>query len=353
MSHLEQRMETDLHRIRDWFWQLGEDVEKALRNAKKTLVLRDEELAYATVLGDHPINRNSRRCDRMCHEFSARYLPGAGILREMASTIRANIAIERIGDYAVTICREALLLEEPLSEHMAELVDELADESISILHESRCAFRDGNADQAIAQMQRAKRIKERMDDFYEELFAQDDRLDGRTMMAIFVVMNSFKRVADQAKNVCDQTVFAVRGVAKLPKVYRILFLDREGSDTGQLAAAIGRRDFPDAAEFICGIPGRPQPVSPELNYFLVENALPNEGLESEPLAALQHDLTEFEVIVSVSGQVRDHVPHLPFHTSALNWTLPADAILSEKLRLLRPLVGNLVTLLAGNETDQA
>ncbi len=32
MSHLEQRMETDLNYIRDWVWNLGEEVEQALRN---------------------------------------------------------------------------------------------------------------------------------------------------------------------------------------------------------------------------------------------------------------------------------------------------------------------------------
>ena len=41
MTHLEERMEADLNQIRDWLWKIGEDVEKALHNAKKILVLRD------------------------------------------------------------------------------------------------------------------------------------------------------------------------------------------------------------------------------------------------------------------------------------------------------------------------
>ncbi len=63
MTHLEQRMEVDLNQIREWVWKIGEDVEVALLNAKKTLVLRDSDLAYSTVLGDQPINRDSRECD--------------------------------------------------------------------------------------------------------------------------------------------------------------------------------------------------------------------------------------------------------------------------------------------------
>jgi phosphate transport system protein len=119
MSHLEERMETDLNYIRSWLWKIGDDVEAALRNAKKALILGDSKLAYEVVLGDHPINRDSRQCDRLCHTFIARYLPGAGALREMASTIRVNVILERIGDYAVTICREGLQLDNPCRKNSA------------------------------------------------------------------------------------------------------------------------------------------------------------------------------------------------------------------------------------------
>ena len=86
-------------------------------------------MAYELILGDHPINRDSRECDRMCHTFIARYLPGAGALREMASTIRVNVTLERVGDYAVTICREAIQLEDPLPEKFAVRIDALADDA--------------------------------------------------------------------------------------------------------------------------------------------------------------------------------------------------------------------------------
>ena len=57
----------------------------------------DNELAYLTVLGDNPINRNSRKLDSLCHAFIARHLPSAGHLRLMSSIVRVNVALERIG----------------------------------------------------------------------------------------------------------------------------------------------------------------------------------------------------------------------------------------------------------------
>lgn len=353
MSHLEERMESDLNYIREWLWNIGEDVEKALRSAKKILLLRDSDMAYDVILGDHPINRDSRQCDRLCHTFIARYLPGAGALREMASTIRINVILERMGDYAVTICRESLQLEAPLPEKFSAKIDAIADDSIEILAGARTAFREGNAEQAIALMQAAKRMEGRMDGFYDELFAEDDRMDATTMMVIFVVFNMFKRVADQAKNVCDQTVFAVRGVAKLPKVYRILFLDQPGSGLGQLAAAIGQKNFPDMAEFTCATPGVSAQPSDALLKFLEETGLPDTELATQQLEGLEHDFSDYIVLVSLNGRVSDYVKKVPFHTSALNWSLPESSDLAEHYRQLRSQIIDLVTLLAGTETTQA
>ena len=352
MSHFEERLEADLTAIREWVWQMGDAVEHALLNAKKALLLRDTELAYATVLGDNPINRKSRACDRLCHTFIARHLPGAGHLREMAATIRVNVALERIGDYAVTICRESLQLRSDLPEKFVTQIDSLADESIQILHESRKAFHDGNAELARALMQMAKRVETKMDTIYDELFAEENGLDAKTALAIFVVFNLLKRVADQAKNICDQAFYAVRGVAKIPKIYHILFLARGGSNLGMLATAIGRKNFPTAATFDSATPGTAEKATPELREFLAETGLPDEQLGAEMLERLGHDLTGFDVIISLQGSVRDYIDEVPFHTTALNWEMPSadsPADLSDSYRALRSQISDLIELLAGEE----
>jgi len=350
MSHFEERMEADLSVIRDRVWEIGEDVEVALRNAKKVLILLDSELAYKTVLGDGPINRDSRECDRLCHMFIARHLPGAGHLRELASTARVNVSLERVGDYAGTICREALQLSEPISESISSSIDAMFDESISILSDSRKSFRNGNAEMAIALMQMAKRVESKMDGLYEILFAKDDRMDGATMMAIFVVFNLLKRVVDQAKNICDQTVYTVKGIAKIPKTYRILFLDQPGSGAAQLATAIGRKNFPESGYFMAATAGKADPVSASLQEFLVETGLPDEDLVTEQLEVLEHDLADFIVIVSLNGKFEDYIGKVPFHTSALNWMMPDGNDLQQHYRVLREEIQQLMTLLAGDVT---
>ena len=349
MSHFEERMEADLKIIRGRLWKIGEDVNAALLSAKKVMILRDSDLAYQTVLGDYPINRDSRECDRYCHTFIARHLPGAGPLREMAATSRVNVALERIGDYAVTISREALQVTSPISEQLTQNIDAVFDESISILSDSRKSFREGNAELAIALMKVAKRVQNRMDGVYEILFAEDDHMDGETMMAIFVVFNLLKRIVDQAKNICDQTVYAVKGIAKIPKTYRILFLDQPGSGMAQLATAIGRKNFPESGFFMPATPGIAEPVTTRLQEFLDESGLPDENLTTEQLEVSEHDLDDFTVLVSLNGEYSDYVSRVPFHTSALNWVLPGGDELKQNYRMLREEIQQLMTLMAGDD----
>lgn len=350
MSHFEQRLQADLDAIRDWVWELGSDVEQALRNAKQALLHGDEDLAYATVLNDNPINRKSRACDRMCHTFIARHLPGAGHLREIAATIRVNVALERIGDYAVTISREAVQLQQDLPEHFISEIDSLADKSFQILHESRRTFRDDNAEQAKLLMRMAKNVEQDMDDIYADLFDTDNNLNARTRLSLFVVFNMLKRVADQAKNLCDQTVYAVRGIAKIPKVYNILFLDQAGSAAGPLALAVARKNFPTQAKFRLAMSGDVRDNPADLQAFLQEKGLVTEGLKNESLASVDHDLAEFDVIIALHGKVADYFGLPPFHTSALHWDISSgDSDLPDQYRLLHERIHALIDLLAGDE----
>lgn len=350
MSHFEKRLETDLESIRDCLWALGNDVEQALRHAKQALLMRDEDLAYATVLADNPINRKSRACDRSCHAFIARHLPGAGHLREIAASIRVNVALERIGDYAVTISREAVQLQQALPDHIIAEIDALTDDSFQVLHDSRLAFRHDNAEQAKVLMHMARRVEHKMDAIYENLFSGEAGVNTRTSLTLFIIFNMVKRVADQAKNICDETVFAVRGVAKIPKVYNILFLDQPGSASGIIALALARKNFPTQARFSLAVPDRTTVRDSALTEFLEEKALAADDLEAESLPSLHHNLDEFDVVVALQGRSRDYIGKAPFHTSALHWDLDReDRDLLNQYRLLHEKISALIELLAGEE----
>ena len=175
MSHLEARLEKDLNRIRSLIGEQATRVEESVRNAIHALQTGNDKLAYANILADHPVNRRMRRIDRLCHSFIAVHLPSAGHLRLLSSVIRINIELERIGDYAVVISREAVQLSAPPGGVMARELERMAGETMLMLRQSIKAFADLNAEMARSTMPIAEQIESDMDLIYGELVTSTEQ----------------------------------------------------------------------------------------------------------------------------------------------------------------------------------
>ena len=113
MSHYEKRLERDLGEIRSRVKAVGDLVEDQVRDAIRALLTMDPDLANQVVLKDRIVNRETRALDRLCHGFVVRHLPVAHHLRYVSSVFRMDVALERVGDYAVTICRHSLRCSTP------------------------------------------------------------------------------------------------------------------------------------------------------------------------------------------------------------------------------------------------
>lgn len=354
MTHLEARMEKDLSRIRGEIRELASKAETAIKDAIHALQTGDRALAYATVLGDHPINRMMRDIDQLCHTFIAVHLPSAGPLRLLSSVIRVNIELERIADYAVTIARESVQLEAPPQGHLAREIDRVAGETLLMLSQSITAFNDLNADMARSTKAIADQIEMNMDGVYEELMQNDEHRAIKDLLAVFVVFTQIKRVADQAKNLCEETIFAVTGEQKGPKVFNILFVDEDNSLFSQMAVAIARNSYPKSGRYTSGGRAPAGALNPALAKFLEGRGIETRGVRPSGLKLTHRELASEHVIVSLQGQVTSYIPQIPFHTVALDWNLgdiPKDmgeAQIEEIYRQLAALIRDLMGLLRGD-----
>lgn len=355
MTHLEARMEKDLSRLRLRVSEQANLVEAAVKNAVHALQTGDRDLAYATVLGDHPINRTMREIDRLCHSFIAIHLPSAGPLRLLSSIIRVNIELERIGDYAVTIAREGVQLASPPKGGLARELERVAGETLLMLRQSVAGFNELNAEMARSTMALAEQIEANMDGVYEELMANDQQQAIKDLLAVFVVFTQLKRVADQAKNLCEETVFAVTGKQKTPKVFNILFVDEDDSLLTQMAVAIARNSFPQSGHYASGGRNPANALNPALVSFLESRGVDPRGTRPTGLPRTHQELAGQKVIVSLQGPVGSFLQDIPFHTSALEWDLPdvsdtpSDAELETLYRELAAHIRDLMVLLRGDE----
>ena len=321
MSHYEERLDRDLKQIRERIAEMAGMVEEAVNNSVHALRTGNLKLASATILADHPVNRLMREIDQLCHGFIARHLPSAGHLRFLSSVIRANIQLERIGDYAVTIAREAIQLQVAPAGMLARELDRVAGETQLMLRQAMTAFNELNADTARSTMVLEEQMEHDLDAIYAELATNDDREKVKGVLAIFAVFTQLKRIADQAKNICEETVFAVTGDTKAPKVYNILFIDEDNSCQSQIAEAIARKNFPESGNYSSG--GRSE--APELNQAMVEfmdrHGVSMEKAVPKPLDQTPLDLSILHVIVSLQGPVHSYFSQIPFHTTPLEWDI--------------------------------
>ena len=359
MTHYEERLEADLERIKQEVELLAASVSAALQGAMRSFLAGDEEGAHETVLGDYPINRASRNLDRLCHAFIARHLPSAYHLRLMSSIIRVNISLERIGDYAVTIAREALQLTDPPGSSTGQQLTALTHQVESLLDDAVAAFVDGNAESARALMSIPQQVEISMDGVYDGLFDSGKNRTRRVMVVYFVVFGLLKRVADQAKNICNQTIFAMTGEIKPTKVFSILFVDETNSYRSQMAEAVARKRYPNSGKYVSAGRNPSTIVDPMLLEFLDDLGVDASDISCNGLDAVENDLVFFDVIVSLDKKVRKYFLDTPFHTSTLRWKIDTlaegldeeqkQAQFEETYRELTVKIDELMQLLVGDD----
>ncbi len=359
MSHLEERLEHDLNEIRDHIGKMGANVEQSLGNAFQALENNNDKLAFKTILSDLPINRHMRQIDRLCHAFIAVHLPSAGHLRLISSVIRANIILERIGDYAVTIAREAVQLGEVPEGYMSSEIKKISAEAMAVLSEAIIAFNSANAERARHAITMANQVEHEMDAIYAELLACGETEGGceRNTMIYLIIFSQLKRVADQAKNLAEEAVFVETGETKKPKVYRILFLDDDNSSLGPMAAAIADKAFHDRGQFSTAGINPASGLDSSMVAFMQGRGFSLTDTAPREADTSRESLSDFHVIVGLNQKVMKAVGKIPFRTSALNWMkleVPADENQEAWEALYKTLalqIRELMELLRGEEAE--
>lgn len=326
MSHYEERLQADLDKIRVRVADVGERVETALGHAVKALLTSDRELAGRTILGDQPINREVRAIDQACHAFVARHLPSAGPLRYISSVLRLTIELERIGDYAATICREAVQLSTPIPQTIAGHVELMADQSQRVLAQAIIAWNNGNAELARGTVGMSKQASSAFDKLIKSLLQEgtEGSYPLQDLFAWLTVLARLSRVVGQAKNICEETIFAVTGESKAEKTYRVLFLDETNGCFSQMAAAYCSRAYPGSGVYESAGWAPAEALEARCQVFMERQGFDTVDVQPQSLQDLDEDLASFHVIVGLGGSLQSHLPEIPFHSIALEWDLGPD-----------------------------
>ncbi len=321
MTHYEARLEEDLEQIRREVEKVGGWVDENVRDAVISLTRFDRVRANETILRDRAVNKRIDDIDHLAHLFVIKHLPSAGHLRFVSAVMRVTVALERIGDYAVTVCRETLQLAGPPPTGVIQDIEVLGQQVQNALKSAIAAFVTGDLEKASTSLGMAKQVESTYRKAVRDLqaAAAGESAPPQDLFSLLIAIRVLKRASDQAENVCEQTFFAVTGEAREEKTYRVLFIDEDNRLLSIMAAAFAREVFPDAGRYQSAGAKPAAGFDAEFTEFLAKRGVEVAGSPTSIDEALDKAKRHYHIIVGLGVNPSKHIDDIPFRTVVLEW----------------------------------
>ncbi|MDE2803944.1 MAG: hypothetical protein OXN18_02240 [Gemmatimonadota bacterium] len=327
MSLYDQRLEADLAAIRTRLQGVGDEVLHNLRHGARAVLDLDRRLANDTLIRDRAVNQATREVDHLCHLFVARHLPSGSHLRFISGVLRLAVAMERVGDYSVAICRVARQIESPLPDAVLNNIELMSEHARRALRAALDGFLEGDPDAAHVSRGFAAQTAALYPYAFEILSAaaDSDPRPARDLFGALLVFRLLQRTAEQAENICQQTLFAVTGERKRDKRYRMLFVDENNAMVSKMAELACVESYPHAGRVgSAGLEAAAE-FAPALRRFCRRRGmvLPADDAPRNFADALDSS-RHYHVIVGLGVDPTNHCS-VPYRTAALQWDLDQDA----------------------------
>jgi phosphate transport system protein len=321
-SHLETLLQQDLEHIRSKVIEMGELAEKAVRSSIRAVIERDRQLAFAVILRDQFIDENEKQLDKLCLAFLIRHQPAASLLRFVYSAIKINLELERVGDYAESIARQALKLTQVDAPLPFDHLQRIVNLSVPMLHDAIQAFVQQDADLARKTIEMDEAVDLLRDKLTSELTQsyREGRLLFEALNPLVMVARRLERVSDQARNISMETLYMCTGeFAKHPDsdTFRVLFVDEHNACASVIAEAIGTALAKPG--FVFSSAGLdPLPIPTTVVEFMASKGLDVARAIPKALNQVPH-IDRSDVIVLLSPAAKRAFPRRPRHTVLLDW----------------------------------
>ena len=193
--------------------RMGALVEDAIRAAIAALVNHDTEAALAVIVGDGRINEAQRAVSTQISRTIATQQPVARDLRFLLSLDHVTYELERIGDHAASVAKQARKLapEPPLKEYVE--LPRMGELGAELVHGILRALVD--IDQYQARTVAAG--DDEIDALYHKTFAElidlmrADPDNVERGMRIMLAAHYLERIGDRVTNIAEDVVFLASG----------------------------------------------------------------------------------------------------------------------------------------------
>ena len=210
---MQRHFDEELQQLKEKVLKMSSLVEESIATSVKALIDRDAPLAERVIKADNAIDTFEIEIDELSLRLLALYQPQAGDLRFIASAMKINNDLERIGDLAVNIAHRALdLMKVPPLKSLNDIL-QMANASQSMLKDSLNAF--VNKDSRLAED--VCRRDDEVDNFNHQIFVKllTDKLQNQGVVEravdLILVAKNLERIADHSTNIAEDVIYIVDG----------------------------------------------------------------------------------------------------------------------------------------------
>ncbi|HET7831280.1 MAG TPA: phosphate signaling complex protein PhoU [Candidatus Limnocylindrales bacterium] len=199
--------------VKDNVLRMGALVEAQIRKAIAALVAHDAEAAFQVILDDRQINEVQRKATAMIAAVIATQQPVARDLRYLLTLDHVSYELERMGDHAGSVAKQARKLapHPPLREFV--LLPQLGERVAELVKGIILALVDIDANRA----REVARLDDEVDDLYHRIFDEvlvlmrDDPANVDPGTRILFAAHYLERIGDRVTNIAEDIVFLVSG----------------------------------------------------------------------------------------------------------------------------------------------
>jgi phosphate transport system protein len=209
MKHLER----DLEQLHRHVLALSASVEETIDKAGRALRERRSDLADQVLAGDDEIDRRDVEIEEECLKMLALHQPVAIDLRRIATVLKINSDLERIGDLAANIAERAKFLIDHPEFPIPSKLERMIELSTTMVRGALDAFVNLDAKAA----RRICGLDDEVDrynrEIIEELYnaMQRDKDMIPAAMHCFSASRHVERIADHATNIAEDVIYLVEG----------------------------------------------------------------------------------------------------------------------------------------------
>ncbi|MDN3555906.1 phosphate signaling complex protein PhoU [Halomonas maura] len=214
-QHISRQFNHELEELKTHLMAMGGLVEKQVQDAVRALLDGDSTLAGQVVDNDRAVNDMQIKIDDECTRVLARRQPAASDLRLVLAVIRAASDLERIGDEASKIARNAGELIESnngtrgfvevriISEHVRKMV-----------RDALTAFARFDTELALKVVQEDDQVDSEYQTAMRSLmtFMMEDARAISPVLSIMWILRALERIGDHANNLAEYVVYLVKGL---------------------------------------------------------------------------------------------------------------------------------------------